>query len=111
MRNKNYQLVKLDARYSHRNLFKYVIKFHRAVNDGPYQFARSQKWFFDKFGYSPEVEVLESIQRDFSKVNRDLPVEYNSIWSYGTNPVYNELRIYVNDEGLAFFKLAFPVDQ
>lgn len=111
MKSKNFKVVKLDARYSHRHLFKYVIKFHRSINDGPYQFVRSQKWFFDKFGYSPEVEVLENIHRDFMKVNKELPPECNSIWSYGTNPIYNELRIYVNDEGLAFFKLAFPVDQ
>ena len=111
MRNKNYQVVKLDARYSHRNLFKYVIKFHRTLNDGPYQFARSQKWFFDKFGYSPEIEVLENIQKDFDKVNKGLPVEYNTFWSYGHSSHGFESRIYVNDEGLAFFKLAFPVDQ
>ena len=114
-----YEIVKLDGRYTHRDLFQYCIKFGQrmGVNRGPLCFTQAQRWFFETYGWSAEIRQYDDIVRWFKTNNRwinptpmDLPPECNPHWSW-TNG-YDDLRIYVaSDAELTFFQLKFSSEQ
>jgi len=121
-----YEIIRLDGRYTYRDLFEYCIKFsdRMAVDQGPLHFNQVLEWFRDTYGWSAEI-------RDYSKMLRwvtvfpgiktqpfrlaqsvltERPDHCNPLWSW-TNG-YNDLRIYVKSGAeLGFFQLKFPVDQ
>jgi hypothetical protein len=123
-----YEIIRLDGRYTYRDLFEYCIKFSNrmAVDQGPLQFNDALKWFFDTYGWSAEI-------RDYSKMSKwagtsrsisgqpwsnrlaqgiitETPIHCNPHWSW-TNG-YDDLRLYVKSTAeLGFFQLKFPVDQ
>jgi hypothetical protein len=119
--------MKLDGRYTYRDLFEYCIKFSNrmAVNQGPLQFNDALEWFRDTYGWSAEIRDYSKMQKwmvqatawlgsrqiqQASGISEDLPAHCNPYWSW-TNG-YDDLRIYVASEReLAFFQLAHPVDQ
>ena len=113
-----YEIVKLDGRYTHRDLFQYCIKFGQrmGINRGPLCFTQAQRWFFETYGWSAEIRQYDDIVRWFKTNNRwinptpmDLPPECNPHWSW-TNG-YDDLRIYVaTDAELTFFQLKFSQD-
>jgi hypothetical protein len=119
-----YDIVKLDGRFTYRELFAYCIKFSNrmAVDHGPLKFNDAMRWFTDTYGWSAEI-------RDYNKMHKwtqqttqwmgsrlqaaqgvleQLPDHCNSYWSW-TNG-YDDLRIYVrSDAELNFFQLRFSV--
>lgn len=90
---------------------------------GPECFTRAQCWFFQTYGWSAEIRQWSDIQRWYNKSvplmaakggwvrpSVELPKECNLLWSWSN--AYDGLRIYVaSPKELAFFQLAFPVDQ
>jgi hypothetical protein len=122
-----YQIIRLDGRYTYRDLFAYCIKFSNrmTVDQGPVQFNDALKWFFDTYGWSAEIRDYSKMQKwtvqttqwigsqrlqMASGVLEEIPVHCNPHWSW-TNG-YDDLRIYVKSPAeLAFFQLKFPVDQ
>lgn len=120
-----YQIIRLDGRYSHRDLFEYCIKFSNrmSVDQGPLHFNDGVKWFVDTYGWSAEIRDYDKMQkwtiqttqwmgnyRVAQGVLEELPEHCNPYWSW-TNG-YDDLRIYVRSSAeIAFFQLRFPVDQ
>jgi hypothetical protein len=122
-----YSLQKLDGRHSYHRFFQYYIGFSNSMsnNKGPECFSCAQRWFFQTYGWSAEIRQWNDIHRWYNKsvpfmtgrpiawatpTPDNLPDECNPSWSW-TN-AYNNLRIYVaTPRELAFFQLAFPVDQ
>jgi len=122
-----YEIIRLDGRYTYRDLFEYCIKFSNrmAVDQGPKEFNDALKWFFDTYGWSAEI-------RDYSKMSKwvdnsrvvfsqswnqqlaqgiltELPDHCNPHWSW-TNG-YDDLRIYVKGESeISFFMLKWKQD-
>ena len=120
-----YDIVKLDGRFTYRELFAYCIKFSNrmAVDHGPLKFNDAMRWFTDTYGWSAEI-------RDYNKMHKwtqqttqwmgfprlqaasglleEVPDHCNPHWSW-TNG-YDDLRIYVrSDAELNFFQLRFSV--
>jgi hypothetical protein len=119
-----YEIIRLDGRFTYRELFEYCIKFSNrmAVDQGPLKFNDALRWFFDTYGWSAEV-------RDYSKMQKwtlqathwlgnarplaaaagvltELPPHCNPHWSW-TNG-FDDLRIYVrSDAEITLFKLKF----
>jgi len=122
-----YEILKLDGRFTYRDLFGYCIKFSNrmAVDHGPLQFNDALKWFLATYGWSAEIRDYAKMQKwtqqatqwlgnrqiqTASGILEDTPDHCNPYWSW-TNG-YDDLRIYVrSDAELAFFQLAHPVDQ
>jgi len=100
-----YKIIRLDARYNHRNRFKHLISFtkvpgHSAILD----FDRCRRWLNDTYGWSQDVEM----QFPMTKAQKSHPeitdVEINQHWAY--NIKYNDYRIYVaDDQVLTMFQL------
>lgn len=117
-----YEILRLDGRYTYRDLFSYCIKFSNrmSVGKGPEQFNQAQKWFFDTYGWSAEIRNYDEIRKWYTKSvpimavkgrwatpQTDLPETCNPHWSW-TNG-YEDLRIYVkSDAELNFFQLKWP---
>jgi hypothetical protein len=122
-----YDIMKLDGRYTYRDLFEYCIKFsNRMAGDhGPLQFNDALEWFRDTYGWSAEIRDYSKMQKwtvqatswlgsrqiqMASGILEDLPVHCNPYWSW-TNG-YDDLRIYVrSDAELIFFQLKWPSEQ
>lgn len=121
----NYNVHKLDRRYSHHTRFSHYIGFSNRMNikQGPLDFCQAQKWFTETYGWSAEVQIYQNIYEWFSIAStvpmmrvpggwvrqepKDLPEFCNPSWSW-TNG-YDDLRIYVaSEKELAFFQLAHP---
>lgn len=113
-----YEIVKLDGRFTFRELFEYCIKFSGRMGNsqGPLGFTQVQKWFFETYGWSAEIRQYADIVNWVNNNNRllrgnplELPDECNPCWSW-TNG-YDDLRIYVkSDKELNFFQLKWPND-
>ena len=113
-----YDILKLDGRFTYRNLFAYCIKFSNrmANSQGPQHFNDVMQWFTATYGWSAEVRQYDNMMKwveqtlVFGKiitVARDLPDCCNEYWSW-TNG-YDDLRIYVrSDAELNFFQLRWP---
>lgn len=121
-----YEIIRLDGRYTYRNLFEYCIKFSNrmAVDRGPKEFNDALKWFFDTYGWSAEIRQYDKIVQWDSNVyvntllnqirtsgsSMERPQHCNPHWSW-TNG-YDDLRIYVkSSQELTLFTLKHPVDQ
>jgi hypothetical protein len=118
-----YEIIRMDGRFTYRNLFEYAIKFSNrmAVDHGPLQFNDALKWFFDTYGWSAEIRDYSKMQkwvtvfpgiktqpfRIAQSILTEIPVHCNPHWSW-TNG-YDDLRIYVaTDAELNFFQLRWP---
>jgi hypothetical protein len=110
-----YEILKLDGRFTYRDLFEYCIKFSNSmtVDRGPLQFNDALRWFFNTYGWSAEIRDYSKMQKwavqttQWLGILEDVPAHCNPHWSW-TNG-YNDLRIYVaTDKELAFFQLAHP---
>jgi len=121
-----YEIIRLDGRYTYRDLFEYRIKFSNrmAVEQGPLHFNDALKWFFDTYGWSAEIRDYSKMQKwtrqstqwmgNYGRVAQGIlektPDHCNPYWSW-TNG-YDDLRIYVKSAAeLGFFQLKYPVDQ
>jgi len=118
-----YEIVKLDGRFTYRDLFGYCIKFSNrmAIDQGPLQFNDALEWFRNTYGWSAEI-------RDYSKMHKwtvqntqwmgslrraqasgileKTPAHCNPYWSW-TNG-YDDLRIYTkSQQELTLFQLRF----
>ena len=123
----NYNIQRLDKRFTYNHWFKYLIGFPGRMSNrhGPLNFTRAQQWFTKTYGWSAEIRQYADIHNYYDNTNRlgmrishsgvvaqlaEIPNECNPHWSW-TNG-YSDLRIYVaTDQELAFFQLKFPVDQ
>jgi len=123
-----YEIIRLDGRYTYRDLFEYCIKFSNrmAVEHGPLNFNDAVKWFSETYGWSAEARQYDNminwttasqrVMSQFSSVRLssgilpELPEHCNPHWSW-TNG-YDDLRIYVkSQQELTLFTLKYPVDQ
>ena len=121
-----YDIMKLDGRYTYRNLFEYCIKFSNrmAVDQGPLQFNTALEWFRDTYGWSAEIRDYSKMQKwtqqgtvwmgnlrsSTVSILEDLPSHCNPHWSW-TNG-YDDLRIYVRGTAeLNFFQLKWSREQ
>jgi hypothetical protein len=100
-----YQVTKLDARYSYSQDFKYMLEFSKDswLGTGVLNFDRCRRWFNEKFGWSQDVETRSAVLRasDFE------PSDYNQKWAYSAK--YREYRIYVaTDAELNWFIMSHP---
>ena len=121
-----YQLNRLDGRYSHKDRFRYYLGFSSAVTQrsGPLHFNEVMTWCIQTWGWSAEINQSAKIQSwhqtmynlrvtvpHLSGGMSDLPDYCNPFWSW-SNLVGANLRIYLRgDAELAFFQLAHAVDQ
>ena len=119
-----YEIIKLDGRFTYRDLFGYAIKFSNrmAVDQGPLQFNDALKWFSDTYGWSAEIRDYTKMQKwtvqstqwmgnirpHLAKgILEETPDHCNPHWSW-TNG-YDDLRIYVaTEKELNFFQLRWP---
>lgn len=120
-----YDILRLDGRFTYRDLFAYCIKFsNRMSNDrGPLDFNTTLKWFTETYGWSAEIRQYDNmlkwvntshlLNRNMGPVSTallDAPDHCNPNWSW-TNG-YQDLRIYVkSDSELNFFQLKYPCEQ
>lgn len=123
-----YDIVKLDGRFTYRDLFGYCIKFSNrmAVNQGPLQFNQVLEWFQQTYGWSAEIRQYDNmikwignsqlIMTQFRSgglakgILSERPDCCNPHWSW-TNG-YEDLRIYLaTDKELGFFRLRWPCEQ
>lgn len=123
-----YEIVKLDGRFTHRDLFEYCIKFPgtMARGSGPLHFNQALRWFFETYGWSAEVRQYENMLKWVGQshllirhlpsgkgatgILEDRPDVCNPHWSW-TNG-YDDLRIYVQSAAeLNFFQLRWPNEQ
>ena len=121
-----YEIIRLDGRYTYRDLFEYCIKFSNrmAVDQGPLKFNDTLKWFSETYGWSAEIRDYSKMQkwtrqstqwmsnysRAASGILEEIPNHCNPHWSW-TNG-YDDLRIYVkSQQELTLFTLKHPVDQ
>ena len=121
-----YEIVKLDGRFTYRDLFGYCIKFSNrmAVDQGPLKFNDAIKWFVETYGWSAEIRDYSKMQKwtiqntqwmgslrraQASGILEETPGHCNPHWSW-TNG-YDDLRIYVaTDKEVAFFQLRWPCE-
>ena len=127
MGHMHYEIVKLDNRFGHRNLFDYYIKFSPSMTQrhGPLCFNKALQWFTETYGWSAEVRQYDAIMRWVATntmiqqpgfptklatgVLDEKPQFCNRYWSWSNG--YKDLRIYVHsDRELAFFKLKWISD-
>ena len=120
-----YEIVKLDGRFTYRDLFGYCIKFSNrmAVDQGPLKFNDAIKWFVETYGWSAEIrdyskmlkwtaqntQWMGSLRRlqTASGILEEIPTHCNPYWSW-TNG-YDDLRIYVKSAAeINFFQLKWP---
>ena len=120
-----YEIVKLDGRFTYKDLFQYCIKFSDSMarGSGPLHFNHVIKWFNDTYGWSAEIRQYDNMlkwvntsrmihQPKFtnsltSGILSHAPDVCNPYWSW-TNG-YDDLRIYVkSDAELNFFQLKWP---
>ena len=116
-----YDILKLDGRFTYRDLFAYCIKFSNRMTNGlgPQHFNDVMKWFTDTYGWSAEVRQYDNMMKwaqnhmIFGRMivtTQDLPECCNPHWSW-TNG-YDDLRIYVqSDAELNFFQLRWPCER
>ena len=118
-----YEIVKLDGRFTYRDLFGYCIKFSNrmAVDHGPLKFNDAMRWFTDTYGWSAEIRDYSKMQKWTSQATQWMgssrfqasqgilehaPDHCNPYWSW-TNG-YDDLRIYVkSQQELVLFELRF----
>lgn len=118
-----YEIVKLDGRFSYRDLFEYCIKFSNrmAVDHGPLKFNDAMRWFTDTYGWSAEIRDYSKMQKWTRQATQwmgssrfqtsqgileNTPDHCNPYWSW-TNG-YDDLRIYVkSQQELMLFQLRF----
>lgn len=116
-----YEIIRLDGRFTYRDLFGYAIKFSNrmAVDHGPLQFYDALQWFMETYGWSAEIRDYSKMQKwtrqattwmgstrlqSTQGVLEQLPDHCNPHWSW-TNG-YDDLRIYVaTEKELNFFQL------
>ena len=122
-----YEIIRMDGRFTYRDLFEYAIKFSNrmAVDQGPLQFNDALRWFNETYGWSAEIRDYSKMQKwtvqntqwmgnlrklQASGILEETPDHCNPHWSW-TNG-YDDLRIYVaTDAELNFFTLKHSVDQ
>ena len=122
-----YEIIKLDGRFTYRELFEYAIKFSNrmAVGQGPLCFNDALKWFFETYGWSAEIrdytkmqtwtvqstQWMGNLRRAPAKgILEESPAHCNPHWSW-TNG-YDDLRIYVASSAeLNFFQLRWSNEQ
>jgi len=121
-----YEIIRLDGRFAHRDLFGYAIKFSNrmAIDHGPLKFNDVLKWFSDTYGWSAEIRDYVKMQKwtiqntqwmgglrrlQAQGILEEAPAHCNPHWSW-TNG-YDDLRIYVkSDAELNFFQLKWIND-
>jgi len=101
-----YKIVKLDARYSHRSRFQYMISFtkapgHSAILD----FDRCRRWLNDTYGWSQDVEMQIPMSKAKTKaLEEHADIDINRHWAY--NIKYDDYRIYLaTSDVLTMFQL------
>ena len=122
-----YEIIRLDGRFTHRDLFEYAIKFSNrmAVDQGPLHFNDALRWFNETYGWSAEIRDYTKMQKwtvqntqwmgnlrklQASGILEEAPAHCNPHWSW-TNG-YDDLRIYVATAAeLNFFQLRWARDQ
>jgi hypothetical protein len=108
-----YQVTKLDRRYSNFGSFRYMLEFSKSTQKGTgvLDFDRARRWMNRTWGWSQDVQTRQSlIQRLADPTNHTVKEEdINRHWSYSVE--YRDYRIYLkNDKELAFFQLAHVQD-
>ena len=108
-----YKITKLDARYSFKDKYTYLIEFSQLSwgnGTGVLDFDRSRRWFNQAFGWSQEVVIQKDIQLiklDPSRTEHVNDNDVNTNWAYSTE--YRDYRIYVKDSSvLNWFVLSHP---
>ena len=122
-----YRLHHLDGRHSHRDRFQYYLSFPASMTQrsGPWCFNQAMAWCIQTWGWSAEVNQTAKILSWTVGMNQfrshlpqlalgifsEAPECCNPSWSW-SNHLGGDLRIYLQgDAELAFFQLAYPVDQ
>lgn len=117
-----YTVVNLDGRYAYRDRFKYYLGFSTTMTrqQGPIAFNDAVCWFTERYGWSAEIKQWHHISRWTGNQLAGIPVasgilaepsaHCNPHWSWSNG--YQDLRVYVaSEQELAFWQLAYPVDQ
>ena len=99
----------LDRRHSHRNVFRYVIRFEKHhFGTGVLDFDRARRWFTATYGWSQDVELQAEMHKNRRHHKEAYqPDDINPHWAFLSK--YDDYRIYVaTDQELAFFILSHP---
>lgn len=126
-----YKIHKLDSRYNFHQYFAYYIGFSHTTpqTKASLAFWRAQRWFSETYGFSAEIHSWDEIRRSAQFSQRsgmwrktilsqawieeiDADDVLNIAWSWSIGREAKDYRIYcASDREVAFFKLAYKVDQ
>ena len=105
-----YQVARLDGRFSHSGSFDYVLEFSKSLwsnGTGVLDFDRARRWMNRTYGWSQDVEIQSSIKR-LQSIHPGVAVQdedMNQHWAYSV--IYKDYRIYLaSEKELTFFQLA-----
>ena len=112
-----YIVVRLDGRYSYGENFEFYLRFTNSMTrqGGPLWFNDAVVWLTERYGWSAEIRQWHNIERWTSPQKMGLSLAEPSIhcnphWSWSNS--HSDLRVYLaGEQELAFWQLAYPVDQ
>lgn len=108
---KQFEIKKLDGRFSYADSFKYMLCYNRnmRVGEAPLLFSQHLEWFSNTYGWSMNIELWSEAKnwyhlKHLTVQSEPTPEHVNEHWSFCTR--FRELRIYVASEAeLEFFQL------
>jgi hypothetical protein len=103
-----YQVTKMDHRFSYKGSFDYMLEFSKStrVGTGVLDFDRARRWMSKTWGWTQDVATRSAlIQRLADPLNNSVKEEdVNRHWAYSVE--YRDYRIYLKgNKELAFFQL------
>lgn len=104
-----YQVTKLDHRFSHKGSFDYMLEFSKSSwrGTGVLDFDRARRWMNNTWGWTQDVETRSALKRRLADPN-NTEVQQDDInrhWAYSVQ--YRDYRIYLSgDKELSWFRLS-----
>jgi len=94
------KMIKMDGRYSHSTIFKYIIKFN-CVN-GYQQYHDALRLCSDNWGMTVDVETYSRLWHDSRR--HDYQFGFSPEWSYLED--YGDHRIYLSESAATWIRLS-----
>lgn len=107
-----YQVTRLDSRYSHRLDFEYMLSFSKKswIGTGVLDFDRSRRWMNQTWGWSQDVDTRATLISRKNILSSAVQTDdINPHWAYSVE--YQDYRIYLaGEQELNWFVLSHPND-
>ena len=105
--SKEIKLTKLDRRYAHSYLFKYIVQFHGASADQAYHDALM--WCYEQWGMTVDAETYSRLhhqhQRRWPLGDSKWDFRFSPDWAYLDK--YSDHRIYLSEAAASWFRLSY----